>query len=314
MELFKRTSTGSWHPFCCGSIIGDRWILTVAHCVDATATDRIVVGVGSNTLDSGGTVHRVQEAVRHENYNGNAAGDPNDIGVLKLTTPIAYTPLVQPIALPDPPAYPSGTATVTGWGKTSGNGEASNTLQQATVTLLTVAECQVRWYGQNINANHVCTYGKGTGVSACGGDSGDPSDTGIVYLGADYRDEIVPGGGSGEVQGLRRPRPHVRCNVAPQSAPRLHHGLPHSHRITTFVPSRVWPEPVEAAGVHLGPPGRPSGERAAGGVAGCRAPLGRLRGRGPPRSGPAPTRGRPGSRSAGCRGFPVPWCTPGRSA
>ncbi|MCZ0983311.1 serine protease [Streptomyces diastatochromogenes] len=171
--LLTQGSTG-WRQACGGSIIGDRWILTAAHCVEGTAVDRMAVGVGTNTLDSGGTAYRVQEAIRHQDYNGNAAGMPNDIALLKLSTPIAYTPLVQPIALPDPPAYPGGTATLTGWGDINGSGTDTNTLQQATATLLTVAECQTRWPVQNINAKHLCTYDKATGVSACQGDSGGP--------------------------------------------------------------------------------------------------------------------------------------------
>ncbi|MFE4659212.1 serine protease [Streptomyces hydrogenans] len=163
-----------WQQFCGGAVIGDRWILTAAHCVEGTAVDRMVVGVGSHTLESGGTAYRIQEAIRHQDYNGNAAGSPNDIALLKLTTPITYTALVQPIALPDPPAYPSGTATLTGWGYTNGNGTDTNTLQQATATLLTLADCQTRWIGQNINAKHLCTLDKDTGVSACDGDSGGP--------------------------------------------------------------------------------------------------------------------------------------------
>ncbi|MFE5884360.1 serine protease [Streptomyces hydrogenans] len=171
--LMKQGPAG-WQQICGGSIIGDRWILTAAHCVEGTAADRMAVGVGTHTLDSGGTAYRVQEAIRHQDYNGNAAGSPNDIALLKLTTPLTYTPLVQPIALPDPLAYPSGTATLTGWGYVNGNGTDTSVLQQATPTLLAVADCQTRWMGQNITAKHLCTYDKGSGVTACEGDSGGP--------------------------------------------------------------------------------------------------------------------------------------------
>ncbi|MFE3072556.1 serine protease [Streptomyces sp. NPDC059247] len=109
-----------------------------------------------------------------ENHNGNAAGSPNDIGVLKLSNPLVYTPQIQPIALPDPPAYPTGGATLTGWGRLSGNGEKPNTLQHATVTLLTLAECRLRWLGRNINAGHLCTLDRTPPVSGCEGDSGGP--------------------------------------------------------------------------------------------------------------------------------------------
>ncbi|MET8747309.1 trypsin-like serine protease [Streptomyces sp. NPDC004728] len=69
----------------------------------------------------GGTFYPVQEYRLHKNYNGGAAV-PNNIAVLKLATPIAYTPQVQPIALPD---LLGGTATLTGWGRLNG-GDARN--------------------------------------------------------------------------------------------------------------------------------------------------------------------------------------------
>ncbi|MFE6497136.1 S1 family serine peptidase [Streptomyces sp. NPDC057748] len=158
---------------CGRSITDQQWVLTAAHCLEGRTANRLQVAVGSNTLVPGGTFYPVQEYRLHENYNGAAAGVPNDIAVLKLATPIAYTPQVQPIALPALPDLLGGTATLTGWGRLSG-GDAPNTLQQATVTTLTLGECQLRWPFQNINLTHVCTHDKGSRKSGCEGDSDGP--------------------------------------------------------------------------------------------------------------------------------------------
>lgn len=178
---------------CGGSIIGTEWILTAAHCLKGVPTTGIRVVAGTNTLDAGGTAHSVERRVLHERYVHSGGGSPHDIGVVKLTTPITYTPRIQPITLPALPELLGGTATLTGWGATHADGGPSNTLQHAGMTVLPVATCALHFTSGAVDPlSHICTLAPDDDpnpASGCIGDSGGPlaqngTQIGIVSFGS----------------------------------------------------------------------------------------------------------------------------------
>lgn len=133
---------------CGGSIIGNRWILTTAHCLDGLSPSEYKVLVGTSDKLFGGKIYDVEAHWLHYNY-GPSSPD-NDFGLIKLKDELSFNERVQPIPLPmiddvDPEV---GTKVlVSGWGKTQSNGDSQRLLRAVALPTVDRNVCNKAYKG-----------------------------------------------------------------------------------------------------------------------------------------------------------------------
>ncbi|XP_019968714.2 coagulation factor VII [Paralichthys olivaceus] len=165
--------------FCGGVIYKPTWILTASHCMDNIDVRFLKVVVGEhNTEVAENTEQFIQvvEIIMHEKYVMETAD--NDIALLRLESPIIYTPYAVPACLPTRPLaerdlWAISLHTVSGWGRRGEMGPTSHILRRLKVPRIRTQQC-VEVSGVVLTQNMFCAgYTEGQ-QDSCKGDSGGP--------------------------------------------------------------------------------------------------------------------------------------------
>jgi len=186
VALFKKNWFGIWgsKPYCGGTLINSRYVLTASHCVDGQSARHLKVRLHEEDLTVTNENKEsyleipVEEIIMHADYNRRTID--NDVALLKLKTEVTLSQdgVFQPVCIPASgnPSFESYNATVAGWGTTSSGGSQSSVLRKVDVPIISNYDCNTKTnYGGKITDNMLCAgYLETGGKDSCQGDSGGP--------------------------------------------------------------------------------------------------------------------------------------------
>ena len=169
---------------CGGSIIGNRWIVTAAHCTkdnlgaDIPASEMsVVVGVNNPQNPLEGKKYQVSQAIVNSGYNDQTLLD--DIALLKLVDTINFAnskpiKLVTASDVSEGAIIPGVMSWVTGWGYIQVNPNVLPTsLQKVQLPIISLTQAETVW-GTTIPATDLMAGFLNGNKDACNGDSGGP--------------------------------------------------------------------------------------------------------------------------------------------
>ena len=131
-------ANGDNRPFCGGSLVNDRYVLTAAHCLEDVSKFPLTVILGEHNIvtstesDEQTFSIELNDIKSHDNYNTPPMA--NDIAVIRLPQAVDFglANHIRPICLPTVTVRVGGGLKVSGWGRTE-NGPGSRFLRHTTV-------------------------------------------------------------------------------------------------------------------------------------------------------------------------------------
>lgn len=168
--------TGSSTHYCGGTIIGDKYILTAAHCVKGFRASGVRVVCGTDDLKATGlaAVREVEKLIAHEKYNQDTI--EYDVAIVVLKKPLDLTGRSTPTAaacLPSSKHDCTGPYTVSGYGRLSESGSQPPSLMGVEVLHISNNDCSKSYPGKIYDSMLCAGYEEGK-KDACQGDSGGP--------------------------------------------------------------------------------------------------------------------------------------------
>ncbi|CAH2095034.1 unnamed protein product [Euphydryas editha] len=187
---FRNTWSQTWSQSCAGSIITSRYVVSAAHCFAGSSFQPALrrIRAGSSNRNTGGVIVAVQAVFNHPSY-GSYFYDA-DISVLRLTTPLAFSSVIQntPVVAQNA-AIPDNVPVVhAGWGTTQQGGISSPILRDVEIYTVNNTLCRQRYaqlgLGNRVTQNMICAGLLDVGGrDACQGDSGGPLYYGNILIG-----------------------------------------------------------------------------------------------------------------------------------